>query len=187
MAFCTNCGTAVPENAPSCPACGAVLFQHMNQPVPPQAAPAPEQANPYAQQANTYAPPQENPYAQQAYQQPYYGAQQQNPYAPPMYAPERNSHANAVSTARTLGIVAIIFMFFNSLVSIILGAIGLSKANAAIAYAQQVNDMALLTEANSAKRLNNIPLVISLVLAALGALALILSAALGVTGEMKGL
>ena len=133
--FCKNCGNSVQDGTVTCPYCGSAL----------------EQSQPQYQQP-TYQQPQ---YQQPAYQQPGYQQPYQQPYQP--VNPE-------VSTAKTLGIVAIVAAFFIPLVSFICGGIGLSKANQALAF--NPGDF----EAANAKKLNKIGLILAGVLVGLAVL-----------------
>ena len=102
---------------------------------------------PQAQQFNYAAP---------TYQQPF------NPYY--------NDIKNAISTVRTLGIISIVFLFFAYIVTIICSIIGIIKGNEAIRKAQSIGDPNLVQEAQSAKKLNKIALIIAIVVTAIAIL-----------------
>ena len=150
--FCPNCGNTVADGYDVCPFCSSPLS-------------ASKQAEP---QQNSYAqpqyPPQQNSYAQPQYQQ-------QPPYAQPQYPPQQPYQSTSAdsSTAKTLGIVAIVAAFFVPLVSIICGAIGISKANAVLAYNPADAD------ALSGKKLGKIGIIISVALFVITLLVTILA------------
>lgn len=172
MAFCTNCGNAVPDGAASCPVCGAALY-NANAGAPSYEATAAQQTpvggyySPQYQQT-----PPADPYS---YQQPYYQ----------QAAPANLAQKNEVSTAKTLGVLCIVFAFLNTLVSIILGCIGISKAGTAIQNARMYNDQFLIAEAEQAKRYNKIGLIINAVFMGIAILAFILLFALGAAGVIS--
>ena len=140
--FCKNCGSTIPDGSAVCPFCSSP-----QEPAAPQQPAQPEYQQPQYQQ------PAQPDYQQNAYQQPAY----QQPVAP---APQGKSEA---STAKTLGIVAIITAFIcTPLVAFICGGIGMSKANAVLA----VNPAD--PEAQSAKKLNMIGIIIAAVVAVIG-------------------
>lgn len=108
-----------------------------------------------AQQFN-YAP---------AYQQPF------NPY----YTEIKND----ISNVRTLGIVSLIFLIFAQIVTLVCSIIGIVKGNDAIRKAQSIGDPNLIKEAQDAKKLNKIALIIFIVL---GILAILIGIAIAVFG-----
>ena len=171
MAFCPNCGSPVEEGAAACPVCGMSLYNGANQTPaynnyqPSDTVPAGPYYSPQSQQV----PPTYN------YQQMYY--QQANP----VYQELRNK----VSSARTLGILCIVFAFLNTLVSIILGCIGISKANAAIQSARMYNDPSLLSEAVQAKKYSKIGLIITGVMIGFFVLLIVLVGVLGASGALN--
>lgn len=108
---------------------------------------------------------------------PYCAAlQNQNYYNPAAAAPQANYGFDAyaqsqyytaskdVSTAKALGIVAIVCSVVSSFVlaGLICGIIGMHKANSVMTYAQQSANMGLYNDAKSAKTLNLIGLIISI-------------------------
>lgn len=193
MAFCNVCGTSVPDNATNCPVCGSFMAtQAAPQPAPqpqaqPYVAPQPQpQAQPYtAPQPQPQPQPQQpvNPYSTQsgqyAGQNPYspQGTYQQTSGMPPVMMADPHKE---VSTAKTLGIVAIVMAFFWPLVSWICGGIGISKANNVVTMAQAYADPYLLSAAEEAKKLNKVGIIISIVLAALSIIGIILLMSLGI-------
>ncbi len=131
MAICTKCGAQIDDNAAFCPVCG-------NQENAQQA----QYQQPQYQQPQ-YQQPQ---YQQPQYQQPQYQYQQPYPYDPNL------------STAKTLGIIALVAFFINiPIVPIICGGIGLSKANASL----QMNPY--FPEMKTAKTLNLVGLILGIV------------------------
>ncbi len=212
MAFCNICGTSVPENATNCPVCGSFMATQAAPQAEQQAQPyAAPQAQPYATpQAAPYAAPQASPYAApQPQPQPQpepqpqppvnpYSAQSgqysnQNPYsqqgayaqpAPGVQPMMGTDPMKEISTAKTLGIVAIVMAFIWPLVSWICGGIGISKANSVITMARSMADPYLLSTAEEAKKLNKVGIIISLVLTALSFILIII---LGAAGVMAGL
>lgn len=159
MAFCTNCGKPIVEDAASCPHCGAVIYNHIQQPGSAQAGqyyqPPQEQAQPGAY----YQPPQEQAQPGAYYQPPQQPQINQMPYVDPQ-AVQGAQLSQQLSSARTLGIVAIIAAFFSPLIAWICGGIGSGKANKAILFANQTGNMPLLADAQKAKRLNTIGIVL---------------------------
>ena len=140
----------------------------------------------YCPQCGTYIPEGENvcpncqtvigaapqpQYQQVPPQQPQY--QQVPPQQPQYQQMPMNNPVKDISTAKVLGIVAIVFGFFRPLVSWICGGIGISKANKAIDYARSVGDMMLLQEAESAKKFNKIGVIIGIVVEVLSIGALV--------------
>lgn len=201
MAFCNVCGTSVPENATNCPVCGS--FMASQTPSQPQQAPSytapPYTAPPYS--APQQPQPQPQPQAQSQPQQPVnpYSTQAgqfagQNPYSPqgayaqpapgmpPVTATDPHKEA---STAKTLGIVAIVTAFLWPLVCWICGGIGISKANSAISMAQAYADPYLLSEAEEAKKLNKIGIIIGIVLTVISIIGIIVLASLGVMAGLN--
>lgn len=174
MAYCTSCGAQLPEGAANCPICGSVIYEHVNQTNTP---PQPQYTQP---QGEYYQPPQEG-----NYYQPPYDTQQQNPYTAPQQQYGYNQVQNAqeaknVSTAKTLGIIAIVFAFIRPLVSWICGGIGISKANSAIAFAQQIGNAQMVSEAENAKKFNKIGIILSIVLYVILIILIIMMVSLGV-------
>lgn len=126
--FCKNCGSTIPDGSAVCPYCSAV-----------QEPAAPQQPAGYEQPQYQQAPQQPQ------YQQPQY----QQPYQQPMY------DAQAVSSAKTMGIIAIIGGIFIPLLGWILGGIGSSKAKNVLAVAPG------LPEAEQAAKLCKIGIIVA--------------------------
>ena len=76
--------------------------------------------------------------------------------------------------ARTLGIVAIVTAFLIPLVCFICGGIGISKANKFITLAQANADPYMLNDAQSARKLNLIGIILGVVLTVLSVIVYIL-------------
>lgn len=137
--FCKNCGSTIPDGSAVCPYCSAV-----------QEPAAPQQPAGYEQPQYQQAPQQpqyQQPtgYEQPQYQQPQY----QQPYQQPMY------DAQAVSSAKNMGIIAIIGGIFIPLLGWILGGIGSSKAKNVLAVAPG------LPEAEQAAKLCKIGIIVA--------------------------
>jgi hypothetical protein len=206
MAFCSNCGAQIEEGAASCPVCGTVIYNHISTPetkpeyyTPPTEAPQPQaQYTPpqqqYAQPQQQYAQPQQNQYTQPAQQ---YAQPQQNQYYQPQ--PQQQNYyyqqqgvnsaqytalRNNANSAKTMGILAIIFAFFWQLLSFIFGGIGISKANDVMAQAQALGDQALYQEAAQAKSRCKTGIILSVVFIVLALIFVIVAAAIGVAQEM---
>ena len=163
MKICPNCKAQNDDVTNVCRYCGAAL------PVaPPPYQPQQQPYQPY-QQAQTYQQPQPQPQYTQ------YAGGYQN-----AYDPRSVNLRDDISTARTLGIVSIVFLFIFTLVTLICSIIGINKANEAIQQAEALGDQMLINEAKDAKKLNKIALIIFLVFAGIGVLATILMAVLGI-------
>ena len=187
MAFCTNCGAQLPENAASCPACGAVVYQHIASPAEPA---QPQQAfqPAFNQQSNTYyQPPKDSqvgagtaPTFNPAFN-PAYPPQQQT------YFPPNPEQQKSISGAKIFGLLGIILgVFVSPLLGWILGGIGLSKANQALQYAIYTGDMMLQSEAKSAKTLAKASVIVASVICVLIVLIIALAVAAGVSaGDMS--
>lgn len=105
-------------------------------------------------------------YQQQVYVQP-------NPYNPQYQLTNMMSEC---STANTFGIIAIICSVVAGIaLTIVFGAIGISKANNVINYATAANNAELLQNARSAKKLSIIAFVVLGVKAALSILIAVLT------------
>ncbi|MBQ9228097.1 MAG: hypothetical protein IJ168_04615 [Eubacterium sp.] len=171
MAFCNICGSNVPDGAATCPICGSVMASQSPRPEAapngaPQPTPTAAPVNPYSQPSGQYG--NQNPYSPQGtYTQP-------TGYAQPVQPTPVASPYQDVSTAKTLGIVSIVMIFVFLPACWICGGIGLSKANAAITLAQSYGDMMLLQQAQEAKKLNKIGLIIGLVLTGISILSAVL-------------
>lgn len=138
MKNCNACGSGLPDDAKTCPFCGAEYIDNNVYQAPPQpqygAAPPPQGA------------PAPNPY----------GAGYNNNPAFDVYYQQQQAMQNTsdASTAKTLGIVALVCAFTGlGIVSFICGAIGISKAKAVLLYAQNIHNQLLISEATSAKKL----------------------------------
>ena len=167
MSFCSNCGTQLPENAPSCPNCGSVVYQYVNQ--NENTVPAEQPAQTAEQPVQPQQPPVQPNYQQPPVQPTYqpYNPQQPQGFVPPQptdVAVMQSVQYNNTKTAKTLGILAIVFAFISPLVSWILGGIGISKANGANNFAAAYGDAVIAQNAKSAKTLNIVGIVISLVM-----------------------
>ena len=129
MAFCTFCGTSVPDNIRFCTSCGKPMGITVPTPAPPVQPvqpQAPAQPQPQPQQAPpAYAQPQGQPY-QQAYapqSAPPYTAQ---PYAP---APDPNalppgSKYEPITTGGYIGIRLLLMLPLVNLILLLVWACG---------------------------------------------------------------
>lgn len=149
--FCSKCGNIINDDVAVCPHCGTATNTY--QPVSQQPPVQPNYQQPPVQ-PNYQQPDQ--PVYQQVTVQP--GFQQVPPQA---YNPQAAQFNNDVSTAKTLGIVAIIAGIFIPLAGWICGGIGLSKAKHCLA----MNPASY--EAQNAKKLNIAGLIVTSVLYAL--------------------
>lgn len=176
--YCKNCAREIQDGINCCPFCGAPVEpaaptqaqQQYNQSADNQ----PYQSNAYGQQSQYSAPFEPNPgYGQGGanYQQGY-GYSQNGTYnnAPYQYGQPGNGQeriaAQNVDTSRTLGILSIILgIILTPLAGWICGGIGLSKAN------KYLNTFGFgapeSANAQSAKKLNKIGIIISTVLCVL--------------------
>ena len=128
--------------------------------------------------ANIGYPPYQN--QNQYYQQ---NNQQYNAYPngyQSTYDPRVSALKNDISTAKTLGIVSIVFIFFMQLVTFVCSLLGISKANSAIEQAKLINDPYLLKEAEDAKKMNKIALIVTIIIWAVAIISCVLMAILGV-------
>ncbi len=123
--ICQNCGSEVMDGLNVCPSCGMMIQApgYGNNQQPYGAAPQ----NNYGQPQAPYGQPQGG------YNQPMQGGYQQGPYGNGVQGVDPAE--KAISTAKTLGIVAIVVgLLCSPLVGWICGGIGLSKAGNAPAY-----------------------------------------------------
>lgn len=135
--FCNKCGAAFSDSFNVCPNCGNVVSGNQNQS--------------YYNNQNGY----QNNYQQGQY---YHPPQYNNmPYNAPQYQPynfEQATINDEISSANTLGIVALVCVLLipsvGSLVGFILGIIGLSKANHALSSPYGASN----PTARSAKKMN---------------------------------
>ena len=173
MAVCPKCGANLPDGVNFCNVCGASM-------TPPQPQYQQQQQQYGEQQQPVYQQPQQ----QYGEQQPQYQQPQYQQVPPQQYQQFVNPAQKDTSTAKTLGIIAIIFAFISPLVSWICGGIGISKANGAINVASQMGDMMTLQDAEQAKKLNKIGVIISIVIAAISILCYIALMAVGLSGNI---
>ncbi len=122
-------------------------------------------------------PPQPQPQAQQFNYPPAY----QQAFSP--YAAELK---NEISNVKTLGIISLIFIIFNMLVSLICSIIGIVKGNNAIKKAESLGEFQLVKEAEEAKKLSKIALIISIVLTIIAIIVVTAIVALGVYSTTRG-
>ena len=183
MAFCQNCGSQIPDGSATCPICGSVIYEHVNQSANNAGGYQQAQQTPYAQPAQPqqggyqpYGAQPQSPYAQPAQQNPY---AQQNSYGQPYGTPQGEGY-NLAKSANTMGVLAIVFAFFSPLVCWILGGIGSGKANQAIQLANQFGDPTLLGQAEHSKKLCKIGIIIGIVLCVLSVIIVIAATAAGV-------
>lgn len=96
--FCTQCGSAVEDNATFCSNCGNAIAAQQSEAQPAYQAP---------QQPACQPPYQQAAYQQPAYQQPVY---QQPAYQQPVYQVAPQERGNGAGTAgMVLGIIAVVF------------------------------------------------------------------------------
>ena len=170
MAFCSNCGSALPDNAASCPNCGSVVYQYVGS--AENSAPVGQTQQPPQPEQPVYTQPVQPNYQQPPVQptyQPYNQAQPQGfvppmPNVPVMHAEQYKNSKNA----KTLGILSIVFALLSPLISWILGGIGLSKANNALNFSLSLGDPALEAEAKNAKTLCTVGIILACVMFAVG-------------------
>ncbi|MCH5314975.1 MAG: zinc ribbon domain-containing protein [Eubacterium sp.] len=118
--YCNNCGAFVPDGSTYCPNCNTV-FNTQSQNTNGTYYTPPAADNGYYNQQNFN---QQGNY-QQGYNQPQGNYYNQNGFADPM-----NSHKSELESAKTLGIISLVVgIVFSRIIGIILGIIGLSKAN----------------------------------------------------------
>lgn len=156
--YCSKCGSFLPEGADECPNCHeAAVNQSANRP------------NYNQNTANNvyYTPHQNNEQPSyftgqaQTQQQNYYQQNNQNYYSPaPDYMEQEIK--NNISSANTLGVLAIVLgILLSPLAGIICGAIGIGKIN----NLPNISMYPILqNERNKAKKLNTIGIVIPIVL-----------------------
>ena len=163
--FCSNCGSFIPDGSTYCPDCNA--------PVEAQAASDNKYNESTVNTNNTgdYYSPQQNYANTQQYNQPntppvYQQPNQQYNYNNAFHNAQQlvfeQEIRNALSTSKTLGILAIILgILVTPIAGIICGAIGLSKANSVVNIS---NDPYIEAERKKVKSLNVAGIVVPIVL-----------------------
>lgn len=172
MSICQKCGAQLPQDSAFCPVCGCSVDAQPNninyQPQQPVQPAQPYQQPTYQQAPNqTYQQAPNQTYQQapnQAYQQPQYQPYNQNqPYAQqPMgqYGPQ-SEIAKLASSAKTMGILSLIFGFISPLLGWIFGGVAMSKSKKVTENTMFQPDMDTLNKAKSAKTMAIIGIVVS--------------------------
>ena len=162
--YCNNCGAPVPDGSTNCPNCNAAL--NNQQPnndgtyyTPPSSDNATSANGSYNQQ--DFA--QQGNYQQSSYQaQDNYFNQNQNQYG---YDYSEKRYEDDLQNAKLFGILSLVIgIVVSRIIGIILGAVGLSKANSIPDFMQNPHLAKLKKDAVRLNKLGiNIPIVLGVV------------------------